>query len=594
MNARPSSDANSRLQRLDAAILLAVCLPLFGICLISGRPLSIHEAVLPQSTRAMLADGDFLVPKNGEGPWLESPPLPQWISVGLASLFGHADSLMVARLGNVLVATAIVLMVAAMGARLFGRAHGVAAGLILATMAQFTRYAWLAEDEIYLCGLVTAAVWQFVRLEFPQTHEVADAPPQSLVAMLIGRRSSGMVLLFALVGLTNLVKGLIFGAAMATIPIIAFLLLTRDWPRISRYAWVWGVGIVVAIAAAWPLLVWQRYPDVVDLWFFDLGGRVNGAYGAINEPVWYYPVNLVWMLAPWVVFMPSAFWVTRRMAWQQAGSPERLLWCWALCVPLVFTIPSGKHHHYLLHALAPWALLAPFGLSVAYAWYRSWSRTWRHPAWSLATIATPLIVVAWLSVRGDRAPMWLLPVMALAAPTLGITLAMGSQSRSPHRALGTLVGVFVVCFCFGHLYAGWHVDRWRADVALLKSLRAAPPADAPVYVDLGAGSHRGMLAQFYLAERGQPLQNASYLLDARIASPAVCVLSSPLYAPLLERYGQTEVLAQSAAEPMAGERLTLYRVTLDAHRQPVAAEKARISPMQAILRAEGPDLNQWR
>ena len=75
-----------RLQRGDYLLLGAFCLLFFGFSLIGGRPLSMHEGVLPQSAREMLADHDWVIPKNGGRPWLESPPLPQWVTVGIASL----------------------------------------------------------------------------------------------------------------------------------------------------------------------------------------------------------------------------------------------------------------------------------------------------------------------------------------------------------------------------------------------------------------------------------------------------------------------------------------------------------------------------
>ena len=64
----------------------------------------------------------------------------------------------IVRIGPMLVATGVVLMTAWMASLWFGRSLGLLAGLVLATTLEFTRYGWLAEDEIYLCGIVTSVI----------------------------------------------------------------------------------------------------------------------------------------------------------------------------------------------------------------------------------------------------------------------------------------------------------------------------------------------------------------------------------------------------------------------------------------------------
>ena len=104
-------DLDERIDRLairDYLLLGAYCLILYGVSLISGRELTIHEAVLPQSARSMLADSDWVVPKKGNAPWLESPPLPQWCTVTIASVIGRCDEVWIVRIGPAVMATAVV------------------------------------------------------------------------------------------------------------------------------------------------------------------------------------------------------------------------------------------------------------------------------------------------------------------------------------------------------------------------------------------------------------------------------------------------------------------------------------------------------
>ena len=65
----------------------------------------------------------------------------------------------------------------------------------------------------------------------------------------------------------------------------------------QRYVWLWGWLIFAGISAIWPLVAYSHYPDVVDLWQSDYGGRVSANY--MHEPVWYYFVHQPWNLFPW-------------------------------------------------------------------------------------------------------------------------------------------------------------------------------------------------------------------------------------------------------------------------------------------------------
>src|ERR1700736_4251312 len=80
--------AETSLRRLDYLLLGIFCFCLFGYVLVPGRVLSGHEAVLPQNTREMRADHDWLIPKMGGEPWLERPPLPDWILAATDTVFG--------------------------------------------------------------------------------------------------------------------------------------------------------------------------------------------------------------------------------------------------------------------------------------------------------------------------------------------------------------------------------------------------------------------------------------------------------------------------------------------------------------------------
>ena len=197
--------------RRDYLILLAYSLLLFGVGVYGGRPLTMHESVLAQSSREMLACGDWLVPTSGGRPWLERPPLPQWITAGFIALFGNAEGEAVVRLGPMLAGTWAVLVAAWLGQFFYGRRIGLLAGFILATMVQFHRYSTLCEQDVFLAAIVVSALAWFTRCEF--------GPPPNESKNPFGLRPWSTLIFFVLLSLTNLVKGLVFGTAMVLIPI---------------------------------------------------------------------------------------------------------------------------------------------------------------------------------------------------------------------------------------------------------------------------------------------------------------------------------------------------------------------------------------
>src|SRR5260370_39785500 len=79
------------MQRRDYLGVGLFTMMLYAIVLAAGGPLTMHEGVLSQTTKAMLANHDWLVPRYGDAPWLERPPLPQWISCAIGAVLGHCD-----------------------------------------------------------------------------------------------------------------------------------------------------------------------------------------------------------------------------------------------------------------------------------------------------------------------------------------------------------------------------------------------------------------------------------------------------------------------------------------------------------------------
>jgi 4-amino-4-deoxy-L-arabinose transferase-like glycosyltransferase len=571
----------------DYFILSFFCIILFGAALVGGRFLTMHEAVLPQSAKEMYATGEWLVPTSAGRPWLERPPLPQWITMLAAHVTGRFDQEWVVRLPTALTALVTVLVVAQLATFWFGRSIGVLSGLCLATSLEFTRYAWLAEQDIYLSLLVTLAVAFFGFMEF---RPRASLPTNR---SFFGTRPASIWIWFILLGLTNLAKGLAFGTAMAVLPVMAFLLWNGSLYRIQRYIWFWGWLTTATIALLWPIAVCLRHPDVIALWHYDLFGRLSGQYEAINQPAWYYAVNLPLIVAPWFFVALIGMVATARTAFGSRFSPERFLWCWLLVPAIVFSFPAGKHHHYMLPCMAPWAIISAFGLVKLRRWSLAWPASIKSPIAGALIVGLPLAVMIGYAGPMLHGPVWLpLVVIGIVVVTLSLS-AIGVHHRRPSIAAATLFVLIGVTYVAGLLYTAKHFDECRTDTRFFHQAREESKRRAePIYVNADLRSMDIFRILFYLGDEAKSVHNLTFLRDEKIADPVILVLTRAKDLAKLQQLGKVNEVARSGEtrrEGSPGDRFALFELTYrnDLVRLPAPN---RVSPMQAMDREDGPFL----
>src|SRR5271168_3590737 len=95
-------DSTAKISWKDYLLVGLYSLILFGFAGFSGRPLTMHEARLPQTSREMLWHHEWLLPSSGGRPWLERPPLPHWIVISFMKLFGADDRVWIVRFPSAL------------------------------------------------------------------------------------------------------------------------------------------------------------------------------------------------------------------------------------------------------------------------------------------------------------------------------------------------------------------------------------------------------------------------------------------------------------------------------------------------------------
>jgi hypothetical protein len=524
---RVAAVAPARLRRTDYLVLTAFCLVLFGFAVVNGRRLSGHESVQPETAREMLSNHDWLIPRMGGEPWLERPPLPSWFIAGVDILCGDAASTRVARAAPVFAAVLIVCLVGSMAARWYGRTIGLLTGLILATMWEFFSFASDPEADIFLCAITTAAFAVFALLEWPDTPRV-EAAAESFW----GRRSRLVLGFFVLLGMTNLAKGLIFGTLMVLVPVAGFLLWNADRQRLRRYVWFWGGLVFLVVSLAWPLAAYLSYPEIVDLWRRHYLGRLYQGY--VGEPVWYYAITLPYVLLPWSFVAAAGLWLTRMPALRQRYSPECFLWCWGLLVPAFFSIPNGKHHHYLLPCLAPWAVFAAIGTRAL----------WQALQVGLARVKQPALVLVLSDGR---------------------------------RAGAVFFGFLLVSYLLGYALQTHYDQSYDEDLVFLDQVRQLVPSDRQLLVHYDAQAELETFWVLFYGPRGMPaFYDANELRALPERDKVVYVLARAYDYGELDYYGSAEVVLQSQrtrSEHAPGQRRTLFRVRVSAETLPNVARR---------------------
>lgn len=409
------------------------------------------------------------------------------------------------------------------------------------------------------------------------------------MSTLFGPRPFAVLAFFILMGATQLTKGPLFGPVMTLAPTAGFVLLSLQPDRIRRYSWVWGWLAFFALGAAWPLAAYWRHPDVIDLWMFDLVGRMNGSYQLITQPWWYYLPAILWETSPWTIAVVIGLKRTARSAWADANSPERFLWLWGVAPIVLLSFASGKHHHYVIHCLPALAIVGSLALESVWRAAMQTPPALRRPALGVAAVGLPVAVALCLADRFVPLHSAVGPIAAVGWLAAVFAFWKTMQNRQPKAALAVVVVATAVIYCGIHSVALPIGDQTVADRDFFKQVRRNLPSDVPLFVNADGLADLSS-ALFYVHRPTTTLHNLGFLLDERISYSEVYVIARRREQADLEQFGTPMPIMESAhshRESSPAERLTLFRLHFHPNlaRVPVPT---RISPQQAIGREPGP------
>ena len=329
------------MHRITLPLLLLAALTFFA-GLGRGAITDSDEAFYAESSREMVASGDWITPYYNYEPRFQKPILYYWLTSATYLATGATE--MGARLWAALAGVGLVLVTAACGRRWYDEATGLLAAAIVATNFGYFSIGRMALPDLPLTFCITLAIWA------------------ALVSTLEQDRSTRkFVILAALgLGLGFLMKGPV-GVIIPMLVIVPVLMIERRSIGLNPEDIVLGFLIMVAVAVPWYVVMWARHGNEYLQSFFVGDNFQRFATDRFNDPRpwWFYLPVVAGGLLPWTPL--ALVWlgpITQLIRGRRSvGTIDLRLMLWA-ALPLIFySLSVGKQPRYVLPVLPPLALL---------------------------------------------------------------------------------------------------------------------------------------------------------------------------------------------------------------------------------------------
>jgi 4-amino-4-deoxy-L-arabinose transferase-like glycosyltransferase len=436
--------------------------------------------------KAMLASGDWVVPRLNGRPFLEKPPLTWWMQAAGYRLFGASDA--TSRLPSAVCGALTLLLVFGVAQRLAGARAGLLALGVLATTVQFAadmHRAIVDGPLVLFVALAHAAFFGWARARTKRDRTTGAAT--FVLAVALAFLAKGWVGLVLGVGPPALVH--LFAGPRPLAPRPTVLLIGLSIVVVTAAATPWVLAL--AHAAGWGAVRETLVTNLLDRTLrTDVGRRLGH-----EEPVWYYARAAPAAMVPWALAVP-ALWYARpwRTSDRQWAGFFALT---ALAGILILSIPSSKRALYLVPLLPAFALCVAAWLTVDPTPAGRLER-WTRGALVLLAAALPLALWAateYGALVAPRVAIWLLwrtQWSATALTGFGLVAAVWaaalvawlvtSAQRSKPVAAELLVGAFLALFLSGQTALAAKVDPLKNLHELTAAIaRVVPGRDVPAY-----------------------------------------------------------------------------------------------------------------
>jgi 4-amino-4-deoxy-L-arabinose transferase-like glycosyltransferase len=414
---------------LGWAVVLLVCLALFGSGTTRLPPVDRDEARYAQASRQMLESQDFVRIRFQDQPRHKKPIGIYWMQAASAAILSPSDHRPIwpYRVPSLLGALLAVVLTVHFGRTLFDRKTATIAGLLLASCLLLTMEAHLATTDAMLLATVIAAQSALGQY-YLQTRQGNAVPMKTALTFWVAQ------------GLGWLLKGpIITFVSMLTIG--ALCLVDRRIAWLKALGWSWGPLLMAAMLTPWAVAVLQAthgtfFQDAVRS---DLLPKLLGGQESHGFPPGYF-----------LLLMPFTFWpaslfagIGLQQAWRRRTEPaERFCLAWCLSTWLAFEIIPTKLPHYILPAYPALALLGAQALHLlAETGEKTLGNRWLRlgaGAWGVMSGVFGILLLAipwWLTGRFRL--LWLLS--ATSAVIASLVALKSLWTGRLHRAVCSVV-----------------------------------------------------------------------------------------------------------------------------------------------------------
>ena len=438
------------------------------------KSLASHEVFVAVPAREMLKSGDWLVPRFGDLPRLQKPPLAYWIVAGISWPLGDVKAWTV-RLPSAISAFLLVLVIGKWVTRHYGRVAGFWAALAQASSAYVVTYGRKAEVDMTICLMTTLVMLLLID------------EPKAESRRLSYRR---WCLIFLCCGITWLAK-FHFGVSLLAVTLITWI-VQRRFSAFLNLLNPAGLVIFLACVFVWPMLVLRELPDAAAIWTRETVGRAAGGFG--HEPIWYYLPQLLTMTLPWGIVAVQELPRSWYKAWREGNGREQWLWAWLIMPTLLISALPGKHANYLIPVLPVVAIFAGRAMSGLVQRFRRPQRSTRVRLLVTSAIGMPSILVGVsILIRYKYPFLWtpLLLTCAILCGSMVVALLFAFHSKLPQAGCTMLAGAsggYVIVM--GHMVPA--CDYRAADVAFSREVRSSLEEQTEVVVYRLTQAHSGM------------------------------------------------------------------------------------------------------
>ncbi len=365
----PLADVNMIDRHLLGVVILVTYTAL--ACLIglrNGPALGDHEAFNALAARDAIVNGRWLIPHPGDEPRVRKTPLGIW-AIAVTSKVIDADKSppvteFSSRLPSAVAAMITVMAVYWLGAMLFGHRAGLVAGFIAASCAATLYFARNAQADQLLAMFTTLSFAFFWR-------GALHAAPSRL-------HMAAFFVCFALAMMAKAPLPLVtVGLSLAvywffTLPLVEALERSplpkgraRRWSEAMsrrfhglRGLWILpGLLLFLVVAGAWPLYVYLKVDNALELWRIEYLDRYTGQLRDKVQPFWYYIPLLFALTFPFLASLPEAIAAIFLPRYASHRRALGYVFTWAVVTTLFLSTSAFKRPHYLLSAIPAYCLL---------------------------------------------------------------------------------------------------------------------------------------------------------------------------------------------------------------------------------------------